>query len=124
MLADLKKRLGNAGDKLTDMIATVIDKEESKQYMKELKLEQCVSWIKEMKAEYPSAASCIIMTKEAINPKTKEEGVSVTLIMMDKDKKPVALDKERAVSTIFLAETIDNGLINILNGEKSAVIKL
>ena len=62
--------------------------------------------------------------KEMPIPDTKETGLSVTLILMDNDMNPVKLDEKRAVSTIFQAETIDESLINLLNGEKNALISL
>ena len=114
------KKMGNF---IADVIAEALSAP-APQYQKEVTLKQCISWMKETKAKYPSSASCLIFTKDAPNPQTGEEGISVTLLVLDKDENPIALDKQSAVSVVFLAETIDDGLIHILNGQQAATINL
>ena len=75
--------------------------------------------------EFPCALVAPCQPEQEIPiPDTKETGLSVTLILMDNEMNPVKLDEKRAVSTIFQAETIDESLINLLNGEKNALISL
>ena len=117
----LFERIGNG---LAEGIAQAIFRSEKQKFEKELSLKQCLAWIKEVKGNYPSAVYCMFSVKEMPIPDTKETGLSVTLILMDNDMNPVKLDEKRAVSTIFQAETIDESLINLLNGEKNALISL
>lgn len=115
------ERIGNG---LAEGIAQAIFRSEKQNFEKELSLKQCLAWIKEVKGNYPSAVYCMFSVKEIPIPDTKETGLSVTLILMDNEMNPVKLDEKRAVSTIFQAETIDESLINLLNGEKNALISL
>lgn len=115
------ERIGNG---LAEGIAQAIFRSEKQKFEKELSLKQCLAWIKEVKGDYPSAVYCMFSVKEIPIPDTKETGLSVTLILMDNEMNPVKLDEKRAVSTIFQAETIDESLINLLNGEKNALISL
>jgi len=117
-------KMESVGDKLAGGIADVLFDFGKKKFEKELSLKQCLAWIKEVKGNYPSAEYCMFSVKEMPIPDTKETGLSVTLILMDNDMNPVKLDEKRAVSTIFQAETIDESLINLLNGEKNALISL
>ena len=115
------ERIGNG---LAEGIAQAIFRSEKQKFEKELSLKQCLAWIKGMKKTYPSAVYCMFSVKEIPIPDTKETGLSVTLIVMDNEMNPVKLDEKRAASTVFQAETIDESLINLLNGEKNALISL
>ena len=117
-------KMERIGDGLAEGIAQAMFRSGKQKFEKELSLKQCLAWIKEVRGDYPSAVYCMFSVKEMPIPDTKETGLSVTLILMDNDMNPVKLDEKRAVSTIFQAETIDESLINLLNGEKNSLISL
>ncbi len=113
-----------AGDSIAEIIAQAQFELFKQKFEKEVTLKQCVAWMKEMKVKYSSAATCYVYTEAKTNPQTKEEGIAVTLILLDAESNPVKLNQKSAVSTVFLGEAIDEGLISFLNGENKTIVQL
>lgn len=121
------RQLASFGDKIIENLAEGYAEgkfKKSQEYRKEVKLSDCISWVKEMTKKYSAAKFCLLRVEDAPKPETNEDGLKVTAVLLDGNEKPIAMNKEKAVSTIFYTETIDSRLINLLDGEKSVLLEI
>lgn len=115
-------------DRFTDNLAEkVAECWEQETYQKNclpvVKFDDCVSWAKRMRELFQQSAGFIINVKNNSVPKNENDLIVVTVAMLDINQQPVAYDNDSGVSTCMHGKTIDEKLLNVLNGTNSIMLK-
>ncbi|MCM1228379.1 MAG: hypothetical protein NC320_13330 [Clostridium sp.] len=121
-----------------DVFQSWADEEYMKMCRPVVTMTDCVSWLKLQRSYYPAAGYFFIYVEKNPAPRNANDQYSVTLALLDKSKKPLFLhnsvqnesygtmvnSQDDIVCIVIPTKTIDEKLINALNGTKSVLIKL
>ena len=99
-------------------------------------MDWCLRWFKDNAESYPETAYYFIVVEKNPKPRNENDIYSVTLAIVDAEKKPILVKGSLAgygyqkepespsiVAVAVPTRTIDKKLINALNSEKSVLIK-
>ena len=121
-LAQLGIGLGQLADKVDKLTDSLLEEEqEDKRTAKRpkrermLTLDACIQKAYADKKRYPQIAAFIV------NLKPSADGWEVLLGYMDKNSKPITLDGKTALAYTYEVTTIDEKLVDLLDGNDSAI---
>ena len=111
-------------DNLTEKVADCLEQETyQKNCLPVVRLDDCVAWAKRMRELFQQSAGFIINVKNNPVPKNENDLIIVTVAMLDANRQPVIYDNNNGVSTLMHGRTIDEKLLNMLNGTDSIMLK-
>lgn len=111
-------------DNLTEKVADFLEQETyQKNCLPVVRLDDCVAWAKRMRESFQQSAGFIINVKNNPAPKNENDLIIVTVAMLDTNRQPVIYDNNNGVSTLMHGKTIDEKLMNMLNGTDSIMLK-
>ena len=84
----------------------------------------CKAWALEMQKKYLSGIVLLISVSENTVSKKPNDKLKIFLALLDSNKKPMPADEKNAVSGVYYAGTIDQKLIDLLNGEETVICKM
>lgn len=85
--------------------------------------DEIVNWAKEKRKEYPEAVAFLIAVKDNPNCRNDKDKLLITQGLLDINNKPISLYGREPVGRILYTKTIDEKLINALNGEENVIVK-
>lgn len=122
---------------------SLADEEYSKMCRTILTMDDCVEWIKVQKSDFPQIAYLFIYVEKNNAPRNENDLLSIAVAGLDATKKAIPIRKTVPESKLFPkkkeisasadtdiicvvipAKTIDEKMINVLNGNPSVLIKL
>lgn len=110
-------------DNLTEKVADYLEQETyQKNFLPVVRLDDCVAWAKRMRESFQQSAGFIINVKNNPAPKNENDLIIVTVAMLDTNRQPVIYDNNNGVSTLMHGKTIDEKLLNMLNGTDSIML--
>ena len=139
------KFLHNLGSKIIDDIKQTskgtYDAIEEDTYLKMCKsvltMDDCISWMNVQINNFSKAGYLFIYVDDNENPRNENDLLSVTLALLDSNKKVIYLNDNKPsifsrnkstckeiVCSIVPTKTIDEKLLSALNGHESVLIKL
>lgn len=111
-------------DNLTEKVADYLEQETyQKNCLPVVRLDDCVAWAKRMRESFQQSAGFIINVKNNPAPKNENDLIIVTVAMLDTNRQPVICDNNNSASTLMHGKTIDEKLMNMLNGTDSIMLK-
>ncbi len=111
-------------DNLTEKVADYLEQETyQKNCLPVVRLDDCVAWAKRMRELFQQSAGFIINVKNNPAPKNENDLIIVTVAMLDTNRQPVIYDNNNSASTLMHGKTIDEKLMNMLNGTDSIMLK-
>lgn len=111
-------------DNLAEKGADLVEQETyQKNCLPVVKQESCVAWAKKMRDKFPQSAGFIIAVENNPAPKNENDLIKVTVAMLDINRQPVIYEQDKGVSTLMYGKTIDENLLNLLNGKDSVMCK-
>lgn len=111
-------------DTSAEKIADVVEKETyQRNCLPVVTLQFCITWAKKMRERFPKSAGFLIAVKSNPTPKNENDRFVVTLAMLDVYNQPISYGTDKGVSTLVYGKTIDQGLLNLLNGNESVLCK-
>ena len=87
-----------------------------------LTLDACIQRAYADKKEYPQIVGFIVAVKHL--GMSDADGLEITVGYMDKNRKAITLDGETALAHTCKVDTIDEKLVNLLDGNNSAIYEL
>ena len=124
-LAQLGIGLGQLADKVDKLTDSLLEEEQEDKRTKRpkrermLTLDACIQKAYADKKRYPQIAAFIVKLK----PPTKggADGLEIMLGYMDKNRKAITLDGKTALAYTYEVTTIDEKLVDLLDGNDSAI---
>lgn len=123
-----------------EIFNSYVDGEYAKLCRPVLTMNECVNWMRIQLNEYSNAGFFFIFVQETTAPRNENDKLSITLALLDKEKKPIPANapikgagsrkpfsnpqKQGIVAVAVPAGTIDIRLINALNGTSSVLVEL
>ena len=87
-----------------------------------LTLDACIQKAYEQKKEYPQITGFIVTLKHL--GMSDADGLEIVVAYMDKNRKAITLDGQTALAYIRKVNTVDEKLLNLLDGNSSAIYEL
>lgn len=121
-----------------ELFKKVADEEYVKVCRPILTMDECLTWLKLQKENYPQAAYFFIYAEQNPNPRNENDLFSVAIALVDQQKKAIPVSgiqrkslfassapkDQDIVCMVIPAKTLDMKLLKALNGGSSVLIKL
>lgn len=121
----LNKDMGEFFDDYADKKADeIIERDFKKSCLPVITFDRCLQWAGDMQKKYPQSVGFLIAVKDNPDPRNENDKVCVTVGMVDDKNKVITLDGVNAISTIFHGKTVDEKMLDNLNGKQVAVFRL
>ena len=111
--------LSQLGDGMKEM-DSVVERRSRQLHM--LTLDTCIQTAYEKKKEYPQITGFIVTLKYL--GMDDADGIEITVAYLDKNHKAITLDGRNALSLVRRVSTVDEKLLDLLDGNSSAIYEL
>lgn len=127
------KAIKSLKEGLSKTFQKIADEEYKKICRPELTMNDCISWLKIQRQNYPQAAYFFITIEQNPEPRNENDMFSVILAITDDNKQPIPVENAKKksksedqdiVCVVVPARTLDAKLLKALNGGSSVLVKL
>lgn len=119
-----KKKSEKLMEKFEKYVEENAEKEFQKMLYKEIyTLQDSMKFFKENKDEMPNVKGFYLSVKKNTKPKQENDQFIIFQCLIDANDKPITVNGQTAFSIDCRAKTIDDKIIQALDGEESVIIK-